>query len=37
MRPLEIVLGEFVKDDPPVINKLPVEVDILEWLFMKVL
>ena len=33
IRPLEIVLGGFGKDDPPVINKLPVEVDIPECLY----
>ena len=33
--PLEIVLNGFGKYDPPVRKKLPVEVDIPEWLCMK--
>ena len=35
IRPLEIVLDGFGKYNPPVIKKLPVEVDIPEWLCMK--
>ena len=35
IRPLEIVLDGFGKDVPPVRKKLPVEMDIQEWLCMK--
>ena len=31
-----MVLRGFLKDGPPLREKLPVEVDIPEWLFMKV-
>ena len=37
IRPLEIVFYGFVIDNPPVREKLLVEVNIPEWLCMKVL
>ena len=35
LRPLEIVIDGSEKDDPPVRNKLSLEVEISEWLYMK--
>ena len=35
IRPLEIELDGFVKEYPPVRNKLPVESDISDWLLIK--
>ena len=35
--PVEIVLGGFGKDEPPARKKISLEVDIPEWLCMKLL